>query len=56
MNDEIINYEIPEDGSYYAKSTKRIFPIDIRAKLDNDLVDATRLDNEVKILFFFKIM
>lgn len=47
-NDEIVDYEIPQDGSYYAKSIKKIFPIDIRAKLDDDLVDSTKLDNEVK--------
>ena len=52
-NDEIVDYEIPQDGSYYAKSIKRIFPIDIRVKLDDGLVDATKLDNEVKEYYSF---
>lgn len=47
-NDEIVDYEIPEDGSYYAKSIKRIFPIDIRVKLNDDLVNHDQLENEVK--------
>ena len=52
-NSEIVDYEIPEDGSYYAKSIKRIFPIDIRVKLNDDLVDSAKLDNEVKEYYSF---
>lgn len=47
-NDEIITYEIPKDGSEYAKSIKKIFPIDIRNKLDNSLVNSNQLRRQVK--------
>ena len=47
-NDEIITYEIPKDGSEYAKSIKKIFPIDIRNKLNNSLVNSNQLKRQVK--------
>lgn len=47
-NDRIINYKIPKDGAGYSKSIKEIFPIDIRAKINNILVNSTEIENKVK--------
>lgn len=47
-DNEIIDYKIPRDGSGYSKSLKEIFPVDIRNKLNNDLVDGNKIDNQVK--------
>lgn len=47
-NDEIIDYQIPKDGSEYAKSIKKIFPNDIRNKLDNSLVNSNYIREQVK--------
>jgi hypothetical protein len=47
-DNEIIDYKIPRDGSEYSKSIKEIFPLDIRNKLNDDLVDRNKIDNQVK--------
>ena len=47
-DNEIIDYKIPRDGSEYSKSIKEIFPLDIRNKLNDDLVDGNKIDNQVK--------
>ena len=47
-DNEIIDYKIPRDGSEYSKSIKEIFPLDIRNKLDDDLVDGNKIDNQIK--------
>lgn len=47
-DNEIIDYKIPRDGSEYSKSIKEIFPLDIRNKLNDDLVDGKKIDNQVK--------
>lgn len=47
-DNEIIDYKIPRDGSEYSKSIKEIFPLDIRNKLNDDLVDKNKIDNQVK--------
>lgn len=47
-DNEIIDYKIPRDDSEYSKSIKEIFPLDIRNKLNDDLVDGNKIDNQVK--------
>lgn len=47
-NDEIINYEIPEDGSRHTESIKKIFPNDIEDKVLSYIFDDTKLNNDVK--------
>lgn len=47
-DNEIIDYKIPRDDSEYSKSIKEIFPLDIRNKLNDDLVDRNKIDNQVK--------
>ncbi len=47
-DNEIIDYKIPRDGSEYLESIKEIFPLDIRNKLNVDLVDGNKIDNQVK--------
>lgn len=47
-DNEIIDYKMPRDGSEYSKSLKDIFPLDIRNKLNNDLVDVNKINNQVK--------
>ena len=46
-DDEVIECIQPLDGSYYAKSLRKIFPLDIREKLDDSLVDTEKLRKEV---------
>ncbi|MCI8999516.1 MAG: hypothetical protein HFJ26_00915 [Clostridia bacterium] len=47
-NDEIVDYENPQDGSKYTKSINRIFPKDIREKLHNIKVHQNTLRKQVK--------
>lgn len=47
-DNEIIDYKIPRDGSEYSKSIEEIFPLDIRNKLNDDLVDENKIDNQVE--------
>lgn len=47
-DNEIIDFKMPRDGSEYSKSLKDIFPLDIRNKLNDDLVDRNKIDNQVK--------
>lgn len=47
-NNEIIDYETPEDGEKYKESCKKIFPNEIRKKLDESLVNSEQLKEEVK--------
>ena len=51
---EIIDYQVPLDGSEYLKSIKKIFPVDIQVKLlNNDLVSSNKIENEVKEYYSF---
>ena len=51
---EIIDYQVPLDGSEYLKSIKKIFPIDIQVRLlNNDLVSSNKIENEVKEYYSF---
>lgn len=52
-DNEIIDYKKPRDGAEYFKSLKHIFPLDIRNKLNNDLVDVNKIDNQVKIHYSY---
>lgn len=47
-NNEIINCEIPEDGSRHTESIKRIFPNAIKNKVLSYTFDDTKLKNDVK--------
>ena len=47
-DNKIIDYKMPGNGSEYQKSLKDIFPLDIRSRLNNDLVDGNKIDNQVK--------
>ena len=51
-NDEIVNYEIPKDGSEYTKSIKKIFPEDIRRKFNASLVSDNNIKKQVKKYYF----
>lgn len=45
---EVVDYQIPEDGTYYVQSIKKMFPDDIENKILKFNIDSTKLDNEVK--------
>lgn len=47
-NEEVVDYEIPLDGKEYNKSIKKIFPLDIQEKLNEQLVDNNKIDIEVE--------
>ena len=47
-NDEIVDYETPVDGEDNKKSMEKIFPADLRDKLNSSLVDDNQIRNEVK--------
>ena len=51
-NDEIVNYEIPRDGSEYTKSIKKIFPEDIRRMFNDSLVSNSNIKEQVKKYYF----
>lgn len=53
-NDEIVNYEIPRDGSEYTKSIKKIFSEDIRRMFNNSLVSNSNIKEQVK-KYSFKV-
>lgn len=52
-DNEIIDYKMPGNGSEYSKSLKDIFPVDIRNRLSNDLVDGNKIDNQVKEHYYY---
>ncbi len=47
-NNEVINYEVPKDGSEHTKSIKKIFPNDIENKVLSYIFDGTKLKSNVK--------
>ena len=47
-NNEVVDYELPEDGSYYASSIKDMFPDSIENKVMSFEMDDTRLKEEVE--------
>ncbi len=47
-NNEVIDYEIPEDGSYYTSSIKNMFPDSIENKIMSFEMDNTKLKEKVK--------
>ncbi len=55
-NNEVIGYTIPEDGSYYASSIKKIFPKDLQAKILK--YDSSELndENDAKINAYYSYL
>lgn len=49
-NEEIVNYEVPEDGDQYAKSMEEIFPDNIRKKMEqaSQLVDEEKIRTQIQ--------
>ena len=47
-NDEIVDFETPLNGVDNKKSMEKIFPADLRDKLNSSLVDDNKIRNEVK--------
>ena len=47
-NNEIVDYEVPKDGSYYASSIKDMFPDSIEDKVISFSMDDTKLKEQVK--------
>lgn len=47
-NNQVIDYEIPKDGSEYGPSIKKMFPIDVANKIIPFIMDSTKLDRKVK--------
>lgn len=47
-NNEIVDYKIPDDGTEYLKSIKRIFPENIRKMFTNDLTDNDKIRTQVQ--------
>lgn len=47
-NNKIINYQIPEDGSYYVKSIKDMFPDSIENEVLSFEMDNSKLEEQVK--------
>ena len=47
-NNDVINYEIPKDGSYYTSSIKAMFPDNIENKVLSFKIDDTKLKEQVK--------
>lgn len=47
-DNEVVNCEIPKDGSEYEASIKELFPSDIQAKLSIDLVDVDKVERQVQ--------
>ncbi len=47
-NNEVVDYEIPEDGIYYSSSIKDMFPDNIENKVMSFEMDNTKLKEEVK--------
>ena len=47
-NNEIVDYKIPDDGTEYPKSIKRIFPENIRKMFTNDLTDNDKIRTQVQ--------
>lgn len=47
-DNNVVDYEIPKDGSYYASSIRDMFPDDIENKILNYNIDDTNLKNKVK--------
>ena len=47
-NNEVVDYEIPKDGSYYTSSIKDMFPDSIENKVMSFVMDDTKLKKQVK--------
>ena len=47
-NDEVVDFETPLNGADNKKSMEKIFPADLRDKLNSSLVDDNKIRNEVK--------
>ena len=47
-NNEVVDYETPEDGSYYTSSIKKMFPDNIENKVMSFGMDDTKLKEKVK--------
>lgn len=47
-NNEIVDYEVPQDGIYYTSSIKDMFPDSIENKVISFEMDNTKLKEEVK--------
>ena len=47
-SNKVVKYEIPDDGSEYVPSIKRMFPDDIENKVLNYEWDSSKLMKEVK--------
>lgn len=47
-NNQVIDYEIPKDGSYYVSSIKKMFPRGVASKILYFNMDNSKLDTKVK--------
>lgn len=49
-DNEVIDYQIPEDGEMYEKSIEEIFPEDIRKKIEkaDELVDSEKIEKQIE--------
>ena len=47
MDSKVINVEVPEDGTYYVDSIKKMFPDDIEKKILNFQMDDKNLEKQV---------
>lgn len=52
-NDEVVDYIKPEDGTEYAESVKKIFPKDIRDKMENLSFDNQKMQEEVNAYYSY---
>lgn len=47
-NNQVIDYEIPKDGSYYTPSIKKMFPSEVVNEIFRFNMDSSKLDEKVK--------